>query len=89
MIKVINRSNEFVGIDEILKVVNELEENDRTIKDIKKILDETEKVKNHFNNYISELDLKYSRTEFPNKWKHLSKELTYPFEYFTSIDDYQ
>ena len=29
------------------------------------------------------------KTGFPHKWKNLSKELAYPYEYFDGIDDYQ
>ena len=28
-------------------------------------------------------------TEFPDKWKFLTKKLAYPFEYFNSFDDCQ
>ena len=34
-------------------------------------------------------DLKNLKTEFPDKWKNLTKELAYPYEHFNSIDDYQ
>ena len=29
------------------------------------------------------------KTEFPDKWKFLTKKLAYPYEYFNGIDDYQ
>ena len=29
------------------------------------------------------------KTEFPEKWNHLSKKIAYPYEYFKSIDEYQ
>ena len=29
------------------------------------------------------------KTEFPDKWKFLTRKLAYPYEYFNSIDDYQ
>ena len=33
--------------------------------------------------------LKFLKTGFPDKWKYLTKQLAYPYEYFKSIDDYQ
>ena len=39
--------------------------------------------------YMGENGLKILKTEFPNKWKCLTKKLAYPYEYFNSIDDYQ
>ena len=38
---------------------------------------------------MGENDLKILKTEFPDKSKHLTKKLAYPYEYFNSIDDYQ
>ena len=38
---------------------------------------------------MGETDLKILKTEFPDKWKCLTKKLAYPDEYFDSIDDYQ
>ena len=38
---------------------------------------------------MGENDLKVSKTEFPDKWKYLTKKLAYPFEYFNCLDDYQ
>ena len=29
------------------------------------------------------------KSEFPNKWKYLSKNLAYPYESFNSIKDYE
>ena len=61
----------------------------RTVQDIKKdFTDEFEKLEEALNNYITENDLKILKTEFPHKWKYLGKRLTYPHEYFNSIDDY-
>ena len=39
--------------------------------------------------YVGENDLKILKTEFPDKWKILTKKLPYPYEYFNNIDDYQ
>ena len=40
--------------------------------------------------YMGKYDLKTLKTEFPdNKWKYLTKKLSYPYENFNSLDDYQ
>ena len=39
--------------------------------------------------YMGEHDLKILKTEFPDKWKYLTKKLAYPYEYFSSIEDYK
>ena len=33
--------------------------------------------------------LRFSKKEFPDKWKYSNKKLAYPFEYFNSIEDYR
>ena len=38
---------------------------------------------------MGENDPKILKTEFPDKWKSLTKKLAYPYECFDSIDDYQ
>ena len=38
---------------------------------------------------MGENDLKILKTGFPDKWKNLTKNLAYPYEYFNSIEDYQ
>ena len=38
---------------------------------------------------MGENDLKLLKTEFPDKWKNLTKKLAYSYEYFKSINDYQ
>ena len=39
---------------------------------------------------MGEKDPKFLKTEFPdNNWKYLTKNLAYPYEYFTGLDDYQ
>ena len=38
---------------------------------------------------MGENDLKLLKTGFPDKWKLLTEKLVYPYEYFSSIDDYQ
>ena len=38
---------------------------------------------------MGENDPKSLKTGFPDKWKYLTKKLTYPYEFFNSIEDYQ
>ena len=40
-------------------------------------------------NLMGEHDLKILKTEFPDKWKYLTKKIAYPYEYFNSIEDYK
>ena len=76
--------------DEILNIVNKIEEEDRTIKDIKKDYPEENKcLEEALLNYMGENDLKILKAGFHDKWKYLTKKLAYPYEYFNSIDDYQ
>ena len=85
-----NLKIEIVENDEILNIVNEIVEEEKTIKDFKK--DYPDKIKNleaALLNYMGENDLKFSKTEFPDKWKYLTKKLVYPYEFFNSIEDYQ
>ena len=88
--KLRNLKKETVAIDEILDIVNKIVEHDRTIKDLKKDYpDEFNKLEETLINYMGENDLKFLKTEFPNKWKYLTKKLAYPYEYFNCIDDCQ
>ena len=76
--------------DEILNIVNKIEEEDRTIKDLKKDYPEEIKcLEEALLNYMGENDLKILKAGFHDKWKYLTKKLAYPYEYFNSIDDYQ
>ena len=38
---------------------------------------------------LDEDDFKILEKEFPDKWQFLNKKLAYPYQYFTSINDYQ
>ena len=38
---------------------------------------------------MNEVDFNVLETEFPDKWKYLTKNLAYPYENFNSIDEYQ
>ena len=81
---------DIVDNDEMLNIVDEIVEDDKTIKDLKK--DYTDKIKNleeALLNYMRENDLKFLKTGFSDKWKYLTKKLAYPYEYFNCIDDYQ
>ena len=85
-----NLKNEIIDNDEILDIVNEIIEEDKTIEDLKK--NYPDKIKNleaALLNYIGENDLKSLKTEFPDNWKNLTKKLVYPYEYFNSIEVYQ
>ena len=82
--------NEIVDNDEILNIVDEIVEDDKTFKDLKK--DYPDKIRNleeALLNYKGENDLKILKTGFPDKWKYLTKKLAYPYQFFNSIEDYQ
>ena len=51
--------------------------------------DEIEKSQETLNNYVSGKDLRILKTDFSDKWDHLSKKLAYPYKYFSSTRDYQ
>ena len=38
---------------------------------------------------LDEDDFKILKKEFPDKWQYLNKKLAYPYQYFSSINDYQ
>ena len=85
-----NLKKEIVDNDEILNIIDEIIEEDKTIKDLKK--DYPEEIKNleeDLLDYLGENDLKILKTGFPNKWKYLTKKFAYPYEYFNSIEDYE
>ena len=90
----LKKLKEIVGNDEIIYIVNEIEEEeeeeDGTIKDIKKdYTEENIKLEEVLPKTIGENDLKILKTEFPDKWKFLTKKLSYPYDCSESIDDYQ
>ena len=65
-------------------------EYNRFIKDLEKDYpDKINELEEALLNYIGENDLKLLKTEFPDRWKYLTKKLAYPYENFNSIDDYQ
>ena len=81
---------EIVGDDEILKSVNDIGEEERTINDLIKIYPgKIGKVEETLINYISQNDPKFLKTEFPDKRNYLSEKLAYPHWCFNSINDYQ
>ena len=71
-----------------MKILNEIGEDDRTIEDMKKDYpNEIEKLEEALLSFIRENDLKRLKTEFPDKWKYLTKKLAYTYEYFNTISD--
>ena len=38
---------------------------------------------------MGENNLEVLKTEFSDKWKNVTKNLAYPYDYFNSIDDYE
>ena len=90
---------EIVDNDEILKIVNvnernilitnDMYEND-SIKGFKKgYPDKNFELDEALINYMGENDLKNLKQEFPDEWKHITKKLGYPYEFFNCIEDYQ
>ena len=85
-----NLKEEIVDNDEILNIIDEIIEDDKTIKDLKKDYpNEIKNLEEALLNYMGEKDLKILKTRFLDKWKYLTKKLAYPYEYFNSIEDYQ
>ena len=81
---------EIVDNDEVWNVVDETVEEDKTFKDLKKDYpDKIKKLEEALLDYRGENDLKILKTGFPYKWKLLTKELAYPYEFFNSIEDFQ
>ena len=39
--------------------------------------------------YLNEDDFKVFQKEFPDKWQNLNKKLGYPYEYFSSIKNFE
>ena len=65
--------DEFVYNDEVLNIVNEIEESDRTIKGLKKVCpNEMKKLDETLLNYMVGNDLKVLKTAFPVEWKFLT-----------------
>ena len=88
--KLKNLKVEIFDNDEILNIVNKLEEDDRTIEDLKKDYpEEIKSLEETLLDYMGENDLKILKAGFPDNWKFLTKKLAYPYEYFNDIDDYQ
>ena len=85
-----NLKEEIVDNDEILDIVNKIDDEDKTIKDLKKDYPyEIKNLEETLLDYMGENDLNILKTGFPDKWKYLTKKLAYPYEYFNSIEDYQ
>ena len=72
-----------------IKITEDKYEND-SIKDLKKDYpDKINELEEALLDYMRENDLKILKTGFPDKWKYLTKNLAYPYDYFNSIDDYE
>ena len=85
-----NLKKEIVDNDEILNIVKEIVDAERTIDDLNKDYpNKIEKLNEALLNYMGEDDLKNLKTGFPDKWEYLTKKLAYPYEFFNSLDDYQ
>ena len=81
---------EIVDNDEILNIVTDIGEYNRTIKELKKdYSDKINELEEALLDYMGEDDLKILKTGFPDKWKYLTKKLAYPYEFFNCIEDYQ
>ena len=82
--------NEIVDNDEILNIVDEIVEDDKTIKGLKRNYpDKTKIFEEALLNYMGENDLLILKTGFSDKWKYSTKKLAYPYEFFNSFEDYQ
>ena len=81
---------EIVDNDEVMDIVNKMAEEDKTIKGLKKDYpNEIKNLEEALLDYMGENYLENFKTGFPNKWKYLTKELAYPYEYFNSIENYK
>ena len=74
-----NLKKAIVDNDEILNIVNELGQEDRTIEDLKEDCPvKIEKLEEASLNYMGENDLELLKTEFPDKCKCLTKKNSIP-----------
>ena len=65
-----NLKEKIAGNDEILKIVNKKEEEDRTVKILKKDYpDKTNELEEALLDYMGENDFKILKTVFPDKFK--------------------
>ena len=84
-----NLKDENVDNVEILNIVIEIEEEDRTIKHLKEDYpNKIEKLEEVLLNYIRENDPKLLKTEFPDKRNYFTKKIAKQVEFFICIDDY-
>ena len=81
---------DIVDNDEIMKIIDEIVEDDKIIKNLKKDYpDKIKSLEEALLNYNGENDPKILKTGFPDKWRYLTKKLAYPYDFFNSIEDYQ
>ena len=90
-----NLKKEVIGDDRKLNIINDLENMiDKTKRNQyistlkKKYPDKINELEEAFLDSLGGNDLKILKTEFPEKWRYLTKKLAYPYEYFNSIEDY-
>ena len=70
-----NLKEEIVDNDEILNIINEIIEDDKTVEDLKKDYpEEIRNLKEALLDYMGENDLEILKTRFPDKWKYLTKK---------------
>ena len=91
-----NLKEEVIGDDKRLNIINESENLiDKTKRNQsictlnKKYSDKINKLEEALLDYIGENDPKILKTEIPDKWKYLTKNLAYPYENFNTIEDYK
>ena len=85
-----NLKKEIVDNDEILNKFSEKGEEDRTFEDLKKdYSNEIEKLEEVSLDYTGENKIEFLKTEFPDRWRYLTRKLAYPYEIFNCIEDYQ
>ena len=81
---------EIVDNDEILDIVIKIVEEDKTFNDLKKDYpNEIKNLEEALLDYMGEIDLKFLKAGFPDKWKCLTKKLAYLFEFCKCIEVYQ
>ena len=82
--------NEFVDNGEILDIVNEIVEDDKSFEHLKKDYpDKIKSLEEALLNYMGGNDIKILKTGFPDKGNFLTKKLAYSYEFFNCTDDYQ
>ena len=85
-----NLKEEIVENNYILNIVTDIGKYDRAIKDLKKDHpDKNNELEEALLNYMGEIDLKNLKTGFPDKWRYITKKISFPYEYFNIVEEYQ